>query len=244
MEQTRASYLNIGHFDSIKSWKEKFEQSINLAIDKEEKENRLIRLLIEIQDFYLPEIRSNLRYGEVRDYHGAATDEGPIFCTSKTLLLSSITVWQNNLKKNNRFKPHEIIKKHDFTVDQLIKWTKKLYLLIKNIDPIHSWRLLIKYVNFNEKKKLQYDALIANDFYEIASIIMLLLNDLGENLSKKGISEINDWFDWRGQADFPPKMKYWVSAVVRQLYKICIHCIMAGTVSAQERLQDPGGHLL
>src|SRR5215210_5358927 len=56
----------------------------------------LLHLLVDIQDHYLPEIRSNQRVGEYRDYRGSAAIGGTYFFGRTEYMLSAIRKWRRH----------------------------------------------------------------------------------------------------------------------------------------------------
>lgn len=179
----------------VVNWQKILKKSKDRLINQIEGFNKLLMLLFKIQDFYLPEVRSNKRLGEYRDYHGDIAIGGTYFVTKKKFLLSSIRDWRNQFIKENDFNPQKILSDLNFQIEEIEKWTREISGLLKHIDPLKDWHLFLQYVNYDKRQKLKGNALLAQDFYEIAQILLLFLKDFGSDLSKKGISEIYDWFD-------------------------------------------------
>ncbi len=182
---------------SVNNWKEIIESDINKKnLQKQiNKFNKLLLLLFQIQDLYLPEVRSDRRFGEYRDYHDAIVLGGTYFVVKKKVLLSAIRKWRRDLIKENKFKPQKILYEVGLTVKEIEEWTKELSFILEELDPLIDWYMLLKYISYDKRQRLKGNALLAQDLYEIAQMLILFLEDLGEDLSKKGIYDIFDWFD-------------------------------------------------
>jgi hypothetical protein len=96
----------------------------------------------------------------------------------------------------------------NFQIEEIEKWTKEIAFLLTHIDPLEDWHMFLQYINYDKRQKLKGNALLAQDFIEIAQILFLFLKDLGNDLSRKGISEIYDWFDVSPR-DEGSKLPHW-----------------------------------
>jgi len=138
----------------------------------------LLRLLTKIQDFYLPEIRSNQRVSEYRDYYGAAAIGGTHFSAKTQYMLSSIHEWRQSNIKNGYFDPAQALSTTELDLDVLVRWRKRFEALAEEVDPLSNWRILVKYIRYGRRQELKFEALLAQDFYEIASLLELFVTEL------------------------------------------------------------------
>ncbi len=152
----------------------------------------LLRLLTRIQDFYLPEIRSNQRFGEYRDYHGKVAIGGTYFCTKTQYLLSDLREWRQRNIEGGYFDLAQALSNVDLDVPALMRWFNRLMAFAEDIDLLSKWRMLIKYFRYSKRQKLEFEALLAQDFYEIAELLGLFISDLD---SGEDISNPTDWSD-------------------------------------------------
>lgn len=194
------------------SWQEILKNKINSDILKVQIDdfNKVLLLLLKIQDYYLPEIRGNKRIGEWQDYKGTVVRGGTCFVTISNFILSSIRKWRTNLIMNGKFNPQRILSDSKLEVETIKNWTIKLAGILKDVDPLVEWRwhLFVTYIDYNKRQKLKGDALLAEDFYEMVNILFLFLKDLGEDLLDKGISDVFDWFDLSPR-DEKSKLPHW-----------------------------------
>ena len=137
---------------------------------------------------------SDGRVGELRDY-GTLILGGTFMCSKKRVVLSALQRYRNTAITAGKFKPKESLDSINLSVEEVVKWTKKVALILKGLNPLAHWHLVLKYVDFEKKQKLRGDALVAQDLHGIVDILFLFLKDLGEDLSKKGVRDAYDWFD-------------------------------------------------
>jgi hypothetical protein len=67
----------------VVNWQKILKKNKDRLINQIEGFNKLLLLLFKIQDFYLPEVRSNKRLGEYRNYHGDIAIGGTYFGSVK-----------------------------------------------------------------------------------------------------------------------------------------------------------------
>src|SRR6202035_572384 len=75
---------------------------------------KLLRLLLKIQDYYLPEVRGNLRTGIYRNYSRERW--------SATVLLSSIRYWREDLIRRHLFVPRKTLDACELDGEALLDW--------------------------------------------------------------------------------------------------------------------------
>ena len=139
---------------------------------------KLLRLLTKIQDFYLPEIRSNQRFGRHDDYRGKVAIGGTHFKSETQYLLSKIHNYRYECLAQGYFEPSQAISASELNTVALEQWVNRLEAQASNIDPITYWRPLVKYFRYSKRQKLKYEALLAQDFYETTELLKLFINDL------------------------------------------------------------------
>lgn len=193
---------------TIQNWKETLKVNKDILKGQVNYFNKLLLLLLKIQDFYLPEVRGNQCFGEWHDYKKMTIINKGYFIEKSGYLLSFLRNYRENKIKNGVFKPEKILSNSKFDVKTIKNWMCKLSVILKDIDPLQKWYLFIKYFKYNKRQDLKGSALIAQDFYEIYSILSLLLQDLGENLLDKGISDVFDWTNG-SKRDKKSKLPFW-----------------------------------
>jgi hypothetical protein len=156
----------------------------------------------------LPEVRSNKRWGEYRNYQGSVAIAGTYFVTTTQYLLSSIREWREDLIKDGFFDPQKTLSDSKLEVKVIKNWTSEFAVILKHLDPLEKWHLFIQYFKYSRRQKLQHNALLAQDLYEMAEILFLFLKDLGEDLSDEGIFDVLDWIDVSPR-DQESKLPHW-----------------------------------
>lgn len=138
---------------------------------------KILELLIAIQDFYLPEIRSNQRTGEVHDYGGQVAVSGTYMNSKSEYVLSGIRNWHAEDISSGNLNPSELLQNSGLSIENVIRWIQRIESEAKNIDPIPDLRLLLRYVPHSRRELLRFDALLAGDFFEIVQILARFLMD-------------------------------------------------------------------
>jgi len=186
----------------IKNWYKTLMDDSDMVEPQLEDFNSLLKLLMEIQDFYLPEVRTNQRVGLLREYHGG------FIKVDKLVLTSALKNWREMEIANRNYVPQEYLEESDLTIEDLKIWVSKIAMAIHNIDPLSDWNLLIRYIDYEKRMKLKGAALLAVDFYEIAGILMLFLKDLSIDFGERNIYDILDRFDLSAR-DESSKLPVW-----------------------------------
>jgi hypothetical protein len=150
----------------------------------------LVRLLVQIQDYYLPLVRSDQRNGTCRDY-GPGVDgiAGTSFCTTKTYILDALHQWKNREISCKRFEPARVLSESGLSPADLREWICRFASDAESIDPMKEWQLLARFVEYSKRQKLKYDALLAQDFMELAEILRLFHADASDEPVFRDISE-------------------------------------------------------
>jgi hypothetical protein len=138
----------------------------------------LVRLLTKIQDFYLPEIRSDQRFGEFHDYYSEVAIGGTYFNTRTQYMLSSICEWRHRNIKEGYFAPTQVFADTELDIVSLTRWITRLASTAESIDPLSAWRILVKYLAYSKRQKLKFEALLAQDLYEMAELLNYFVADV------------------------------------------------------------------
>ncbi len=152
----------------------------------------ILQLLVKIQDFYLPEVRSDQRFGEHHNYHGSAAIGGTYFCTKTQYLLSTVREARQHDIESGNFSPAEIVSQVGLDVPMLIQWVRRLLAFAESIDPLLSWRELIRYFSYGKRQRLKFEALLAQDYYETAEILKLFITDLDSGSDLGALVDLSD----------------------------------------------------
>lgn len=80
--------------------------------------------------------------------------------------------------KRNRFKPQSFLKLSGLTIDEVKKWYEALAMSGYTADPLADWFVLTRIIRRSRKQKLRGKALLAQDYYEMAKMVDLFLEDL------------------------------------------------------------------
>jgi hypothetical protein len=121
----------------------------------------VLQLLVDVQDNYLPEIRSNQRVGEYRDYGGNVAIGGSHFCGRTEYMLSAIRTWRRHNIEVGSFNPSEALSKTSLDVTALMRWIRHLVAVAEGINPLQIWRMLIRYSRYSKRQSLKFNALLA-----------------------------------------------------------------------------------
>lgn len=133
----------------------------------------LLKLLVRVQDHYLPQIRSDQRFGQLRDYGNQVAIGGTHFCTTTYYVAKALADERKNAISSNTFRPSEILNESGLSPSDLRKWIKKLMSLAEQIDPLSEWYLLVRFVSYSMRQKLKFESQFAQDLLEIAEILRL-----------------------------------------------------------------------
>jgi len=134
-----------------------YEIRRNILLKTLKEYQKIIHLLLLIQDRYLPFIRKRFRGRGMGDF-----DE----------------FWNNWFEWTQKFDPHAIFRESGFTVEQIKKIRLRFAGQASFIDPLRKWYILIHHIPYSKREKLKGNALLAQDYYEIADMIGNFLTDL------------------------------------------------------------------
>ena len=118
---------------------------------------KFIHLLLLIQDRYLPLIR--------RRFSGRGGVDFDEF-------------WNKWFEWTQEFDPHTVLRESGFTADQIKKWRIRFAAQAGFIDPLRRWYILVHHIPYSKRENLRRDALLAQDYYEIADMLGRFLTDL------------------------------------------------------------------
>jgi hypothetical protein len=137
----------------------------------------ILKLLIAIQDYYLPEVRGNRRFGRWLDYGGMVAFGGSWFCESSTYVISYVRFLRKQAIAEGKLDPAAVMTQSGVDAETLRRWKDDLLFDAATTDPIAAWRDLVASIDYDERLKLQFDALIAHDLYEIVEMLRLFSVD-------------------------------------------------------------------
>lgn len=193
-ETIKAAYHRDGvfYFSTHQVWQ--IDRLANEALGPErstvrDEFEKLLRFLTSIQDFYLPEIRSNQRFGQHYDYRGKVAVGGTHFKSETQYLLSELRKYRHQCLAQGYFEPSQALSVVGLDVAALKRWINCLAAQANSIDPIADWRPLVKYFRYSKRQKLKYEALLAQDFHEIVELLNLFINDLESETARDDLAE-------------------------------------------------------
>lgn len=136
----------------------KFDEIRRKHLFKRLKEyQKFIRLLLLIQDRYLPFIRKKF-VGK----GGVNFEE----------------LWNKWFEWTDKFDPHVVLKESGFSIEQIKKWRLHFAAQAGFTDPLRRWYILVHHIPYSKREKLKGDALLAQDYYEITEMLGRFLTDL------------------------------------------------------------------
>ncbi len=136
----------------------KFDKVRRRPLFKRLKEHqKLIRLLLLIQDRYLPLIRKKFVWRGGVDFN---------------------EFWDKWFEWTEKFDPHAVLKESGFTIEQIKEGRLHFAAKAGFIDPLRDWYVLVHHIPCSKREKLKGDALLAQDYYEITDMLGRFLTDL------------------------------------------------------------------
>jgi len=107
-------------------------------------------------------------------------------------MLSAIRKWRRHNIEEGYFDPSEALSKSSLDVTALMRWIRHLVAVAEGIDPLQKWRMLIRYSRYSRRQSLKFNALLAQDFYEMAEILNLFARDLSLGTHASESSDVTD----------------------------------------------------
>lgn len=161
--------------------------------------------MTQIQDFYLPEVRSDQRIGQHDDY-GAVGIGGTYFSSKTQYLLTYIREHRHRNIERGHFDPAQVVSAVGLNNEELTRWFDTFMLHAKRLDPLSDWYSLVQYLPYEKRQKLQFEALLAQDLYGIAELLKLFIADIEDEPS---VGDPSDWGDIssRELPSAPPQWK-------------------------------------
>jgi hypothetical protein len=135
--------------------------SANTSLIKTEldKQDKFVRLLLFVQNKYLPIITGYTYVDPLLDY--------------------------DDIEEN--IKPKEMVKRLNITIEEIKNFRRNVAVDGDSFDPLSNWYAIVKYIKFDKRKKLKGKALFAQDYYIISDMLGYLLEDLtGEEQIETG----------------------------------------------------------
>jgi hypothetical protein len=155
-----------------------------LSIERIAEFERLIGVMHELQDLYMPEVRSNGRsalWVKSRNF----------LIVTETYSLSAIRDWRRK-RITSEVDLNAVIQKFQLTIEQLKWWRREFAAIVHGLDPMIAWEALVEKIAYDERQKLKYEGLLAQDYRDIGNFTLLLLRDLG---AAKAHEKLTDIFD-------------------------------------------------
>ena len=152
----------------------------------------VLSLLVRIQDYYLPEVRSDKRMGQHRDYHGTVAIGGESFCTRTSYVLSGLRRCRGRLISTGEFNPAQMLKESGLDSASLRRWIESFMITCEHIDPLQEWQFFLRYASYEKRQKLKFDALFAQDLIEMAELLRLFLSEAAD---EPIFDDVLDWSD-------------------------------------------------
>jgi hypothetical protein len=133
--------------------------------------------LVAIQDYHLPEVRSDQRIGETRDCHGDIALGETHSLTTTSIVISSIRKNRKALLIDGAINWKKLKSRLRMNANTITDWISRLDSTGRFIDPLREWQDLVKYASYGKRQKLRFDALLAQDLLEITEILTLFLDE-------------------------------------------------------------------
>lgn len=92
------------------------------------------------------------------------------------------------------FRPDMVLQESGLTVEEVQQIRRDFALQGKRIDPNYAWYCLIRHMTCDQRLQLKKEALLAWDYYEVAEILGLFLEDL----TKERQPHVDDLVSWPG----------------------------------------------
>lgn len=184
------------YFSTFQIWQvHKCIQSIHLsttAMDAYRQFETVLSLLLRIQDYYLPEVRSDKRMGQSRDYCGTVSIDGESLCTKTSYVLTGLRRRRRQQISAGEFNPTQTLKESGLDSAALRRWIESLMSTCEHIDPLQEWQFFLRYVSYEKRQKLKFEALFAHDLIEMAELLRLFLS---EATDEPIFDDVLDWSD-------------------------------------------------
>lgn len=154
-------------------------------------QDELLPLLFDLQDQYLPETRSDQRIGELEDHGRTIAVGGTHFVTTTSVFLAALRGRRERRVREGRFSAPAVLQRHGMKPEGVVWWIEALMSEADHFDPLQRWHDLLKFVPRIMRDQLRYEALVAQDFYAVAHMLLMFGEDLGV------IPEVREIYDWR-----------------------------------------------
>ena len=133
-----------------------YEVKLKILPGKLKDFQKLIRLLLLIQDRYLPFIRKRF------------VGNGFAFTNS----------WEKWFDWRDKFDPQAVLEQSNYTIEEIKNWRRYFAAQARFIDPLKQWFIIIRHISYAKREKLKGNALLAQDYYEIVDLLGEFLFDL------------------------------------------------------------------
>ena len=126
----------------------------------------------------MPEVRSDLRSGEMRSFAQPVLS-GTFFSGTEAFVLGALRDHRRRLIDTGRFIPTKALARAGLKKEDLKSWMQSIRIMARVIDPLEKWQDLVRLVSYSKRQKLKGSALFAQDLYEILDHLALFSGDLG-----------------------------------------------------------------
>jgi hypothetical protein len=155
--------------------------------------HRVVRLLTSIQDFYLPEVRSDLRSARFISQGPSFVSRGGLgFRTLSTYHLSSLRDRRRELIREGLFQPAALVADSGLSLDRIAHWKWSIEVEADRRDPLEKWEFLVRAMPFEKREELKGDARLVVWYREMSEMLTLCLRDCGDS---RGSAIPSDWVD-------------------------------------------------
>ena len=161
-----------------------FHQGEMFASERVAEFERLLALMHELQDVYLPEVRSNGRIARWVKSRSLLT-------VTESYSVGAIRDWRRRRLATD-IDLKGALAKFALTIEQVQWWRRKFALIAHGLDPMVAWEDLVEKIAYDERQKLKYEALLAQDYRDIGNFALLLLRDLGAAEAHEKLTDIFD----------------------------------------------------
>jgi hypothetical protein len=155
--------------------------------------HRIVLLLTSIQEFYLPEVRSDLRAGHVIEEGPSFVGRGGSgFSSHSSVHLQWLRDRRCELIQEGLFDPQGLVDDSGLSTDQIAHWKWRFETDADHRDPLDRWKHLVRAMPFERREELKGDARLALRFREMSELLTLCMRDCGDT---RGSAIPVDWAD-------------------------------------------------
>ena len=136
------------------------EEKLSDIQEQSEDFYKLLHLLSIVEPRYIPSIRQKFVYSHIH---------------AKDVHFENYVSWRRSLS------PDDVFDSSGMSVTEAVDWHQQLSLTAYEIDDTREWHLLLRRASYSKRDRLRGDTRLAHEFYEMAEMLRLLLNDVGQD---------------------------------------------------------------